>query len=338
MLYLVGVGGAGSKIVDSFYQKNVVKKIIHRIHARSQLEISGIGVDTSEKLKSLKSIPTSNRVLIGKSRVKGHGTGVDVNMGKKIIKEELGLAMNKLRLIVKEKPWLIILVAGLGGGTGTGGIPILAEKIKETHHCKTLGIFVLPSVGEGRVYTKNTLENLDEILSSVDGSIILDNNVLTDRGEDILSAQKLINKQIQGFFRLVDEAFLEKCLNESSTIAYYKPNSQRLAIKVAIETMLREKLLLKFDLNKSKKIIFIGRGNLDTIYGHNFAQGWAKNKFEVDLEFEFFDEAGARGHELGMLIVGTKDLNGRFNEIREVESKKCKSEIEDLLKDIQSIF
>jgi cell division GTPase FtsZ len=281
MLFLIGIGGAGSKIVDSFYKKNVVKKIISRIQTKGQREFVGIAVDTSEKLKSLSNIPPGNTVLIGKS-------------SRKIAKEELVLVMNKLRGVVTEKPWAIVLFAGLGGGTGTGALPVIAKKVKETYKCKTLGVFVLPSSGEGRVYTKNTLDNLDKILSSVDGSIILDNNVVTDRGEDILSAHKIINQHIQGFFRLIDEGFLEKCFKTQSTIGYYKLESDHVSIKEAVERMLRDYVFLKFDMEKSEKIIFVARGNLDYLYGHDFAQGWAKNKFGIDLEYEFYDESGAR--------------------------------------------
>jgi cell division GTPase FtsZ len=338
MLYLVGVGGAGSKIVDSFYQKNVVKRIIHRFQPKDHFEFSGIAIDTSEKVKSLSNIPAKNIALIGKSRVKGHGTGVHVSLGKKIVNEELGIGMNKLAKIIKEKPWVIILIGGLGGGTGTGGLPIVAKKIKETYKCKTLGIFVLPSSGEGRVYLKNAFKNLESILSCVDGSIILDNNVITDKGEDILSAHKLVNQQIQGFFRMIDEGFLERCFMERSTIANFKPSSDHISIKDAIEKMLRDSVFLKFDLEKSSKVLFVARGNLDYLYGHDFALGWAKSKFGVDLDFEFYDETGSRSLEVGLLIIGTKDLNGRFNEMKEVENQKCTSELEDLLKDIQSIF
>ncbi len=338
MLYLVGVGGAGSKIVDSFYQKNVVKKIIQRIQARAQWEFSGIAVDTSEKLKSLSNVPSKNLALIGKSRVKGHGTGVDVSLGRKIVIEELGLAMAKLSGAVKEKPWAIILFAGFGGGTGTGGLPVIAKKVKETYKCKTLGVFVLPSIGEGRVYSKNAFENLESVLSSVDGSILLDNNVVTDKGEDILSAHKHVNQQIQSFFRIIDEAFLERCFGVQATVASYKPTSEHLSVKDAIEKMIRDFLFLRFDVEKSEKMVFVARGNLDFLYGHDFAQGWAKNRFGVEMEFEFYDEPGSNSLEVGLLIVGTKDLNGRFDEVREVAKEKETSDLDDLLKDIHSIF
>jgi cell division GTPase FtsZ len=316
----------------------VVKKIIKRIQAREHLEFSGFAIDTSEKLKDLSNIPSANKVLIGKSMVKGHGTGRDVSLGKKIVTEELGLVMNKLSKAVKEKPWVIILITGLGGGTGTGGFPTVAKKVKDTYKCKTLGLFVLPSAGEGRVYTKNAFKNLDKLFSSVDGSIIIDNNVLTDKGDDILSARKSVNQIVLGFFRLINEAFIERFFGFHSTISYYKVESDHISVKEAIEKMMRDHLFLKFDMKKSEEMLLVARGNLEYLYGHDFALGWAKNKFGLELEFEFFDEVGSRSLEAGLLIRETKDLNGRFDEIREVVSKKDSSELDDLFKDIHSIF
>ncbi len=338
MLYLVGVGGAGSRLVDSFYQKNVVKRIIKKIHSRGGWDFEGIAIDTSDNVKGLSSVPGKNIALIGKSRVKGHGTGVDVSLGEKIVTEELALAMNKLGKIVKGKPWLILLFAGLGGGTGTGGIPVISKRIKEAYKCRVLGVFVFPSSGEGRVYVKNAFSHLDEVLSSVDGSILLDNNVVTDRGEDILSAHKQINQQVLDFFKMVDESFFERCLNKQSTIAYLRPGSDRVSVKDAIERMLRETLYLKFDVEKSGGMVFVARGNLEYLYGHDFALGWAREKFGFDVEYLFYDEPGSKSLELGLLITETKDLNGRLEDISEVERKKKTSDLEDLLKDIHSIF
>jgi len=338
MLYLVGLGGAGAKMVDCLYQRNVVRRIIDRLQAREQWPFAGIAVDTSEKVRRLSNIPAGNIVLIGKSRVKGHGTGVDVALGRRVVSEELSLAMSSLAKVVSSKPWAVLLFAGLGGGTGTGGLPVLAKRVKKTYRCKTLGVFVLPSSGEGRVYTKNAFENLDKVLSSVDGSILLDNNVLTERGEDIISAHKRINQDLQRFFRMIDEAFFERCFGSISTIAYHKPASERMSVKDVLEGMLRDRVYLKFKVESSEKMVLLARGNLGSLYGHDFAQGWVKSRFGLEMEYEFYDEPGSRGVELGLLIRGAKDLNGRFDEVGRVKSKRKSSELEDLLKDIHSIF
>lgn len=338
MLYLVGVGGAGSKIVDSFHRKNVVKKLISRIQTRDQERFAGIAADTSEKIKALSNIPPEHTVMIGKSRVKGHGTGVDVSLGQRIAKEELGLVMNLLRKTVSEKPWAVVIFAGLGGGTGTGAAPLIARKIKDTYRCKTLGVFILPSSGEGRVYQKNAYENLEKVASSVDGSLFFDNNVLTEKGEDILAAHQILNQHIQSFFRLVDEGFLERCFGNWSTAGYCRLDSDHVSVKEVVERILRDHIYLRFNMERIRKMVFIARGDLDALFGHDFAQGWAKNKFGVDLEYQFYGDTGARGVETGLLIVGTKDLNGRFDDIKEVKGAGQASELEALLKDITPIF
>ncbi len=111
-----------------------------------------------------------------------------------------------------------------------------------------------------------------------------------------------------------------------------------MSVKDAIERMLRETLYLKFDVEKSGGMVFVARGNLEYLYGHDFALGWAREKFGFDVEYLFYDEPGSKSLELGLLITETKDLNGRLEDISEVERKKKTSDLEDLLKDIHSIF
>jgi len=90
MLSIVGVGGAGSKIAASFYQKDLVSSIFSKLGSKSK-DITGVAIDTSESLETLKNLPIENRVLIGKSRAKGHGTGGDISMGRRVMEEECEL-------------------------------------------------------------------------------------------------------------------------------------------------------------------------------------------------------------------------------------------------------
>ncbi|MBI5253300.1 MAG: hypothetical protein HY930_02735, partial [Euryarchaeota archaeon] len=93
MLSLVGIGGAGCRVVEAFYRKDLIGSLLSKIYSRENYA-TGVAIDTSDSLRALDSIPAANRVLIGSSRAKGHGTGGDVELGIKIMKEELELAMN----------------------------------------------------------------------------------------------------------------------------------------------------------------------------------------------------------------------------------------------------
>ncbi len=338
MLLYVGIGGAGSKIVDTLYQKNVVKRIIHRIQSKEEIVFTGVAVDTSKNITGLSNIPMGNVVLIGKSAVKGHGTGANVALGKRIVTEEVALITGALTKTVSEKPMAVVIFAGLGGGTGTGGLKPLAKKIRSIYNCSVIGVFVLPSAGEGRVYSKNAFENLETCIESVDGSIVLDNNVLTEKGEDIYSAQRRMNQGLQDFFRLVNESFFNRLTGSVSTVAYTKKDSERTSVKDIVEKILREDVNLRFNMGNAEKMVLIARGDLSSLFGHDFAQGWAKNKYNMEIEFEFYDEPGSKTIEFGLLVVGTKDLNGRFDDIAAEEKEKQPSELDELLKDIHSIY
>ncbi|MFQ5887304.1 MAG: hypothetical protein ACE5HY_01250 [Candidatus Hydrothermarchaeales archaeon] len=341
MLSLIGIGGAGCRIVDNFYNRNVVTGLLTKLSSRKG-GFTGVAADTSDSIANLNNIPTSNMILIGKSRTKGHGTGVNVELGKKIMTEEAELVMNLMRKAKFKKDDLLIVFAGLGGGTGTGSIPVIAEKIKGVYKAPLLGVFVLPSTAEGRVYAKNTYENLQGVVSSVDGAIILDNDIPMKRGEDILLIYKMVDETISKFFTLVssvEENILANTIDKLSTIAYAENSSKDISIKGTIEEMIKSGVFLKFDMHSFEKLVFVAKGDLDTLFDQDFARGWIKKKFGCEVEYIFQDEPNAKQTEMGLMIIGIKDLSNRFDEVikTKVEEKK-RSELDELLGDIQSII
>lgn len=340
MLSLIGIGGAGCRIVDNFYKRNVVAQIITKISSRGE-NFRGVAVDTSDNITKLNNIPIPNSILIGKSRAKGRGTGVDVELGRKIMSEEAGLVLNTMRKAGFKKPEMLVIFAGLGGGTGTGGISTLVKKTKKVYKVPALGVFILPSKGKGRVYLKNTYLNFQDVISSVDGAIFVDNDVPTKKGEDIPSTYKIVNDSIYNFFMLVmsvEEYLLKNALNKISTIGYAKDKSKDISIKATIERMLRDEIFLKFDPKKCEKMVFIARGDLGALFDQDFARGWVKKKFGYEVEFVFREEPGSRYTEMGLMIIGIKDLSNRFDDVKEEIEEKRRSELDDLLGDIQSIF
>ena len=319
MLSLIGIGGAGCWIVDDFYKRNAPTGLFTKF-SNTERDFTGVASDTSDKLTKLKNIPASNMILIGKSRTKGHGAGLSVELGKKVMTEESELVLNLMHKAGFRKDDLLILFSGIGGGTGTGSVPVIAERIKKGYKAPLLGVFVLPSDLEGKVYTKNAYENLKGVVSSVDGAILLDNQILVSRGEDIISSHKMIDDSIFNFFTLllaVEANILANTFDSLSTIAYAQDNSKDISIKGTIEKMIREGVFLKFDIKDCEKMVFIVKGNLDTLFDQDFARGWIKKKFGCEVEFVFKDEPNSKQTAMGLLIVGIKDLSNRFDELVE---------------------
>jgi len=346
MLSLIGIGGAGCKIVDNFYNRNSVTDFLTKFSSK-KMGFIGVAIDTSDSIRQLKNIPKSNMILIGKSRIKAHGTGKNAELGKKIMTEEAGLVLNLMHKVGFDKDDLLITFAGLGGGTGTGSIQAIVKKIKDVYRAPVLGVFVLPAIAEGNVHLKNTSENLKRIISSADGVMILDSNVLMKRGEDSLSTFKMIDEMIVKFFTLVlsvEENILRNTLSSVSTFAYTVDCAKDISIKETIEKMIRDDVFLKFDMHKCEKMVFIAKGDLGALFDADFARGWIKKKFGYEVEYMFHDEPNAKQTEMGLMMIGIKDLSNRFDELIETKNtdrnadEKMESELDELLGGIQSII
>jgi cell division GTPase FtsZ len=334
MLSLVGIGGAGCKVVESFFERDLLTSIFSFL-SKGEDEIRGVAIDTSDALTKLNSIPTRNRVLIGSSRAKGHGAGGDVELGRKIMMEESELALNAIRRANIKKPDMFFVVAGMGGGTGTGGLPILVERMKITYNVPIIGVLILPSKLEGTLYMKNTYLKLDEIIGLLDGAIVLDNNLLADRGENILKVQKTVNAAIFNFLSTVEShEILRLTRNQIGTIGYIRLRSEHTSIKDALDKLLRDHVYM--NIEKAEKFNLLIYGDMRNVYGQSFAREWVKRRFGAELDFVLRDEPNSKYLNMGLIITGLKDITKRFT-VEEVK-KKAPSDLEDLLGDIKPLF
>ncbi len=334
MLSLVGIGGAGCRIVESFYRKDFLGSLIGKL-AKAKGEVRGVAIDTSDSITSLKAIPSQNKVLIGKSTCKGHGTGGDIELGKRVLQEEAGLAMNAVRRANITKPDMFFLVVGLGGGTGTGGLPIMAGRLKATYDVPVVGIMVFPSKTEGTLYVKNAYKSFNELTNFVDGTIVLDNNVLSDRGEDIPRIHKTINQAIFNFLNNVEpEEILRICRGKISTPSFLRVRAENISVKDILDRMLKDHVY--FPLGNVDGVHLVVNGDMKSVYGQNFAREWVKGRFGVDLNLLLREDPNSKYLNIGLLLTGFKDAASRF-EAGEGE-KSVPSELEDLFGDIKPLF
>lgn len=335
MLFLIGLGGAGSKIVGRFYKKDVLDSLISRISSKTREEVRGVAIDTSSDLARLTSIPLENRVLIGKSRAKGHGTGGDVALGEKIFTEELELAMGVLGDAEFKKADRIFLIAGLGGGTGTGGFRVLAEKIKKAYRVPIIGVLTLPSKSEGVLYSKNAYDNFASIKASVDGTILLDNNVLTSRGEAVKKAYRTVNDATYGFLSAFDaDLLLELVRDRIATVGIMQAKAEMAALKDILNQVLKNHVYLPLS-SRFDSLYVIIYGDKGKIYGEGFAEEWVKNKYGAKLECTLRKPLSAKYFSVNALIIGVSGLDERL--AVEAQKKEVSSELESLLKDIRSL-
>jgi cell division protein FtsZ len=154
---LIGVGGGGSNAVDRLKMENL-----------DRLQLAVINTD----FKALGTSPVQDKILIGTSLTRGLSAGGDPELGRKAAEADA----DKITEIVKGTD-LIFLVAGLGGGTGSGATPVVAEIAAESG-ATVIAFVTLPFTFEGGRRRKQAEEALAELRRVCDAVIPLANDML----------------------------------------------------------------------------------------------------------------------------------------------------------------
>ena len=154
---LVGVGGAGSNAVDRLKMENL-----------ERLQLAVINTD----YQALASSPVQDKVLIGMSVTRGLGAGGDPELGREAAEAD----REKISAVVKDCD-LVFLVTGMGGGTGSGASPVVAEIAAETG-ALVIAFVTMPFSFEGGRRLKQAEEGLRALRQVCDAVIPLPNDVL----------------------------------------------------------------------------------------------------------------------------------------------------------------
>ena len=175
---VVGCGGAGNNTITRLMQVGIVGA-----------ETIVVNTDAQDLLYS----DADKKVLIGKELTQGLGAGADPHTGAEAAKENREDIKNALR-----GGDLVFLTCGLGGGTGTGSIPVVAEVAKKLG-ALTVGIVTLPFGMEGNVRMQNALDGLQNLQSVVDTLIVIPNDKLLEIVPDV---------SLQTAFKVSDEVLV----------------------------------------------------------------------------------------------------------------------------------
>lgn len=195
-LALIGVGQAGGKIVD--------KLIEYNDQTGSGIIQDCIAVNTAKQdLRGLSNIPEEKRLLIGQSRVKGNGVGADNELGAEVAQADSGQVLDAINDIATHTIDAFLVVAALGGGTGSGGAPVIARELDKIYTEPIYGFGVLPSSEEGSIYTLNAARSFQTLVSEVDNLIVFDNDAWRKSGESVGEGYEAINLEIARRFGIL---------------------------------------------------------------------------------------------------------------------------------------
>jgi len=195
-LALIGFGQAGGKVVDEFLAFDAR---INGGFVESAIAINSATTD----LKGLEHVPMENRVLIGQARVKGHGVGADNELGAEIANADSDEIQAAIDRIPVHEVDAFLVVAGMGGGTGSGGAPVLARQLKRIYTQPVYGLGLLPGTDEGSIYTLNAARSFRTFVDEVDNLLVFDNDAWRSAGESVGSGYDRINREIVERFGLL---------------------------------------------------------------------------------------------------------------------------------------
>mgnify|MGYP001464730438 CR=1 FL=1 len=185
---IIGVGGAGSNIVDCL-----------------SLEISGLGncdfavVNTDRA--ALENSPIDEKCLVGRKVTRGLGTGGEMELGQQAADQDRDTLRNMM-----SNPDIVFVVAGLGGGTGTGAAPVVAE-VASSLEALVISYVTVPFTFEGGRKKSLADEGLVKLRKASDAVIPLPNDVLL-QGDDGDSSVLKAFAQAKDWIRTGIEAIL----------------------------------------------------------------------------------------------------------------------------------
>ena len=190
-LTVMGIGGAGSNAVNNMIQSNL-----------NNVDFIVANTDA----QALENSLCYNRIQLGLEKTKGLGAGADPVIGKDAAEESIDLISEELR-----NTNMLFLTAGLGGGTGTGALPVIASIAKKLG-IVTVAIVSTPFNFEGTKRMNLALEGLEEVKKNVDTLLIIPNqnlfkvsNEQTSFAEAFKKADNVLFDGVKGLTDLITQ-------------------------------------------------------------------------------------------------------------------------------------
>ena len=176
---VIGVGGAGNNVVN-------------RMVKSGTQGVEFIAVNTDRQALSVSN--ADQKIQIGEKITKGQGAGSDPDIGKRAAEE----SRNNIAKAM-ENADMVFITAGMGGGTGTGAGPTVAEIARESG-CLTVGVVTKPFKFEGKKRMDQANSGIQELLTKVDSLLIIPNDRLkfaTDQKITLANAFEIADDVLQ---------------------------------------------------------------------------------------------------------------------------------------------
>ena len=160
VIKVIGVGGGGSNAINHMFQQGIK------------------GVDfvvCNTDAQALQNSPVPNKIQLGLTLTEGLGAGANPEVGQQSAIE----SMEAIEKMLDTNTKMLFITAGMGGGTGTGAAPVIAQLAKE-RDILTVRIVTIPFQFEGKIRYEQAMNGVEKLRKQVDSLIVINNNKLRE--------------------------------------------------------------------------------------------------------------------------------------------------------------
>ncbi len=160
VIKVIGVGGGGSNAINHMFKQGIKG-------------VDFIVCNTDQQALQNSSVP--NKIQLGMNLTEGLGAGANPDVGQQSAIESIA----DIEKMLDRGTKMVFITAGMGGGTGTGAAPVIAQLAKE-REILTVGIVTIPFQFEGKVRQEQALLGIEKLRKQVDSLIVINNNKLRE--------------------------------------------------------------------------------------------------------------------------------------------------------------
>ncbi|RYF37744.1 MAG: cell division protein FtsZ, partial [Chitinophagaceae bacterium] len=160
VIKVIGVGGGGSNAINHMFKQGIKG-------------VDFIVCNTDSQALQNSSVP--NKIQLGMNLTEGLGAGANPEVGQQSAIESIP----EIEKMLDSNTKMVFITAGMGGGTGTGAAPVIAQLAKEKD-ILTVGIVTIPFQFEGKVRQDQAMQGVERLRKQVDSLIVINNNKLRE--------------------------------------------------------------------------------------------------------------------------------------------------------------
>jgi len=304
-IIVVGVGGAGNNAVNRMVDETIGG-------------VEFVGINTDKQALAFCKAPTV--VQIGEKVTKGLGAGAKPEVGEQAANE----STDEIKQVISGAD-MVFVTCGMGGGTGTGGAPVVASLAREMG-CLTVGVVTKPFRFEARKRMENALTGIDKLKQKVDTLIVIPNDKLleivdrrTTMPEALKRADEVLQQAVQGITDLINQPALinldfadVQTVMTNGGIAHIgigqaKGDDKALeAVKEAVESP-----LLETSIEGAKNVIINIRGDI-SLLDANDAASYVQEMVGDDANIIFgamYDDSEVDTCRITVIATGLVDVD-----------------------------